>query len=209
MAAFNKSHFDTLQDYIQSGSKQTLSDDEQKYLDVLHLLNTLNRKYGKENAIAFIQHPPINIPYRKAREMFDECINLFYSYDNVEPQAHRNAMFESLLAAAKVVLITAKCPKEMEVYGDLMTKAYKIKGLDIPEPARIPEGLYKKPFKIYSLNPGAIGLPSVDRKALGEQIDQLGISEVEKNRIRMESGVEKVNFLELFDEQENKVEPQS
>ena len=205
MAAFNKSHFDTLQDYIQSGSKQTLSDDEQKYLDVLHLLNTLNRKYGKENAIAFIQHPPINIPYRKAREMFDECINLFYSFDNIEPQAHRNAMYEDIRAAANVVKLTAKSSKDMEVYGDLMTKAFKIKGLDIPEPARIPEGLYKKPIKVYSLNPGAISLPMVDRNALAERIDNLEISDLEKNRVRQEAGVDKVDFLDLYDEQETKV----
>ena len=209
MAEYKTSHFDTLQDYIQSGSTERLTDDEQKYLDVLHLLNTLNRKYGKENAIAFIQHPPINIPYRKAREMFDECINLFYSFDNIEPQAHRNAMYEDIRAAANVVKLTAKSSKDMEVYGDLMTKAFKIKGLDIPEPARIPEGLYKKPFKIYSLNPGSIGLMRENRNELAEQIDNLGISEQEKKRIRMESGVEKVNFLELFDEQENKVGPKS
>lgn len=201
-----KPYFDILQDYIQGGSKEALSDDEQKYLDLLYLLNSLRRKYGKENAIAFIQRPPNSIPYRKAREMYDEAINLFYGDDGIEKQAHRNAMFEGLMAAANLILKTSESSKDVEVYGDLITKAYKIKGLDTPEPPRIPEGLYKKPIKIYSLNPGSISLPTVDRKALADRIDNLEISEVEKNRIRQEAQVDKVDFLELYDEQETKVE---
>jgi len=201
----NKAYFELLQDYIQSGSKESLSDDEQRYLDVLYLLNSLRRKYGKENAIAFIQRPPNNIPYRKARLMYDESQNLFYGDDGIENQSHRNSMFEGLMAAANLILRTSKNSKDIEVYGDLITKAYKIKGLDNPEPARIPEGLYKKPIKVYSLNPGAISLPMVDRNALAERIDNLEISDLEKNRVRQEAGVDKVDFLDLYDEQETKV----
>jgi len=201
----NKAYFELLQDYIQSGSKESLSDDEQRYLDVLYLVNSLRRKYGKENAISFIQRPPNNIPYRKARLMYDESQNLFYGDDGIENQSHRNSMFESIMAAANLVLRTSKNSKDIEVYGDLITKAYKIKGLDNPEPQRIPEGLYKKPIKVYSLNPGAISLPMVDRNALAERIDNLEISDLEKNRVRQEAGVDKVDFLDLYDEQETKV----
>lgn len=207
MAEYKKSLFDLLQDYIQSGSKESLTVDEQNYLDVLYLLNSLRRKYGKENAIAFIQRPPSNIPYRRAREMYDEAINLFYGDDGIEKQAHRNALYEELIAASKVILATAESSKDMEVYGDLIAKAYKIKGLDVAEPPKIPEALYAKPIKIYSLNPGAIGLPKVDRNALAEQIDNLAIPELEKNRVRQEAGVDQVNFMEMYDEQEDKVEP--
>ncbi|HEY5508528.1 MAG TPA: hypothetical protein VIK29_07650, partial [Paludibacter sp.] len=99
MADFKKkNYFDLLQDFIQGGSKEALSDDEQSYLDLLYLLNSLRRKYGKENAIAFIQHVPYSIPYAKARAMYDEAINLFYGDDGIEKQAHRNAIFETLMA---------------------------------------------------------------------------------------------------------------
>lgn len=206
MADFNKSLFDLLQDYIQSGSKQALTEDEQKYLDVLHLINSLRRKYGKENAVSFIQRPPFSIPYRRARELYDEAINLFYGDDGIEKQAHRNAMFEEMRAAAGLILATSKSPRELEIYGDLMTKAYKIKGLDIPEPPKIPEALYNKPIKVYSLNPGTIKLPTVDRNALAERIDNLEINEREKDRLKQEGQVKQISFLELYDEQEAKIE---
>lgn len=206
---FRRTHFDKLQDYIQSGSVLELNDEEQRYLEVLYLLNNLRRKYGKENAIAFIQRPPYNIQYRRSRQMFDEAINLFYLEDGIEKQAHRNMLFEQLLAAAAVVMKTAKTPKEMEVYGNLIVQANKIKGLDVPEPPKVPEALYNKPIKIYSLDPKQISLPAVDRNALAERIDAMDdISALEKKRIRQEAGVETVDFIELLDDQENKIEPE-
>lgn len=209
MADFKKSCYDTLQDYIQGGSKSDLTDNETEYLEVLYLLNNLRRKYGKENAISFVQNPPLNIKYHHARRMYDESVNLFYADDTIEKQAYRNMIFEELQAAAKVVLNTAKSSKDLEVYGDLMTKAYKAKGLDIPESPKVPEELYKKPIKVYSLNPEQVKLPKVSRDELAELIDNLDISEGEKVRLRQEGGVTDVNFIELFDDQAEKTGSES
>ncbi len=203
---FKKSHFDTLQDYIQSGAKKDLTEEELSYLDVLYLLNSLRRKYGKENAIAFIQRPPYDIPYQQARVMYEESINLFYSDDNIDKQAYRNMLFEELMAAAKVIMATSEGSKDLEVYGDLVAKAYKIKGLDQPEPPRVPEALYKKPLKVYSLNPGHIKLPKVDRNALAERIDNMEVEEKEKSRLRQEGMVTDIDFIELYDDQEEKTQ---
>lgn len=203
---FKKSYFDNLQDYIQAGSKEELTGEEEKYLEMLYLINSMRRKYGKENAISFIQRPPFNIPYRRSREMYDEALNLFYGDDNVEKQAHRNALFEEMIAASKLVLATAKSSRDMEVYADIVSRAYKIKGLDVPEPPKVPEGLYKKPIKIYSLNPAAISLQLENRHEIAAMIDKLEIEENEKVRIKQEAGVNKINFLELYDEQESKIE---
>lgn len=202
---FKKSHFDKLQDYIQSGSSFNLSEEEQQYLDILYLLNSLRRKYGKENAIAFIQRPPYDISYRRSRQMFDEAINLFYMDDGIEKQALRNMLFEQLMSAAAVIAQTADCSRDFEVHSDMISRAYKIKGLDLPDPPRIPEGLYNKPIKIYSVDSKKISLVPADRNALAERIDALDVPEAEKRRFRQESGVEDVNFLELLDDQESKI----
>jgi hypothetical protein len=201
---FKKSHFEKLQDYIQSGSKSELTGEETQYLDVLYLLNNIRRKYGKENAIVFIQKSPYNIPYRRARLMYDEAINLFYLDDTIERQAHKNMLFEELMSAAKVVLMTAEGSKDMEVYGDLVAKAYKIKGLDQPEPPKIPEELYKKPVKIYMMESKYVGIEGADRNELAERIDNLEIQEREKSRVRQEARITDIDFIELYDDQEEK-----
>lgn len=204
MAEFKRSYFDDLQDYIQGGSKEDLSSIAQEYLDVLYLLNNLRRKYGKENAIAFIQKPPLSIKYRRARLMYDEAINLFYADDGIEKQALRNLFYEEFNSAAQVVLLTAKDSKDMEVYGDLKMKAYKAKELDVPEPPKVPEELYKKPNKIYTLEPKHIKLERANRDLLAARIDNMEIPNSEKTRLRMEAEIEDIDFIELFDEQEKK-----
>lgn len=48
---FDKSYFDTLQDYIASGCTMELTADELDYYNALYALVGINRKYGKDNAI--------------------------------------------------------------------------------------------------------------------------------------------------------------
>jgi hypothetical protein len=206
---FKKSYFEKLHDYIQSGSKSELTEEENQYLDILYLLNNIRRKYGKENAIAFIQKAPYNIQYRRARLMYDEAINLFYLDDNIERQAHKNMLFEELMSAAKVVLMTAEGSKDMEVYGDLVAKAHKIKGLDQPEQPKIPEELYKKQVKVYMIESKYVGLEGADRNELAERIDAMEIQEREKKRVRQEARITDIDFIELYDDQEEKTQFES
>lgn len=79
---FDKSYFDTLQDYIASGCTMELMNDELDYYNALYAIVGLNRKYGKENAIAFLMHEPFNVERMRARLMYSEAINLFYLNDN-------------------------------------------------------------------------------------------------------------------------------
>jgi hypothetical protein len=102
--------------------------------------------------------------------------------------------------------MTAETSKDMEVYGDLVAKAYKIKGLDQQEIPKIPEEMFKKNIKVYTLNPGHIKLEKVDRSAIAERIDNMEIKEKEKERIRQEAGVTDVDFMMLYDDQEEKTE---
>jgi len=47
---------------------------------------------------------------------------------------------------------------------------------------------------------------NADRNALAERIDNMDIAEREKKRLRQESGVTEVNFIEMLDDQEEKIE---
>lgn len=204
MADFKRSYFSELQDFIQGGSKAELSKEAERYLDVLYLLMNLRRKYGKENAISFIQRPPFEIKYRRARLMYDEAVNLFYADDGIEREAMNNMIAEDLFKAAQVALRTAKNSKDLEVYGKLIMQARTAKGLDKEEAPKLPEEFYKKPIKVYSLDPTVLKLEAADRDALAARIDNMEINEDEKVRLKRDAQVEDVDFIEMFDEQEKK-----
>lgn len=203
---FEKSHFETLQDYIASGCTLELTDDELNYYNALYALIGINRKYGKDNAISFLMHEPFSCKRHRAREMYDEAVNLFFADDSIENQAHRNMMFDELNKAALVVLNTARNSADMEVYGRLKAQAAKIKQLDLPDKPKLQE-VKDKPIKIYQLDTEAVGIPSVNRQDLAKLIDSIeDIPERERRRLKQDAQVVDVNFIDMLDDQEEKTQ---
>ena len=200
---FDKSYFDTLQDYIASGCTMELTADELDYYNALYALVGINRKYGKDNAIAFLMHEPFNVERMRARKMYSEAINLFYLNDTIENNAHRNLMYDNLMKAAQVVLQNAVSSKDMEVYGNLNIQAAKIKQLDKPDPVK-PKEIDDKPIKIYDLNPEAVGLSSANRQVLAAQIDSVDLPQTEKIRLKRDANIMDIDFEEMLNDQEEK-----
>ncbi len=201
---FETSYFDRLQDYLASGCTMELTDDEVDYYNALYALIGIQRKYGKDNAISFLMHDPFQVKRARAREMYNEAINLFFANDSIENNAHRNMMYDNLQKAAQVVLMNAHSSKDMEVYGNLMIQAAKIKQLDKPDPQKRKE-VNEKPIKIYMLDTQAVGMPQVNRQLLAEQIDSIpDIPEREKVRLKRDAQVIDVDIIEMLDDQETK-----
>lgn len=200
---FDKSYFDTLQDYIASGCTMQLTADELDYYNALYALVGINRKYGKDNAVAFLMHEPFNVERMRARKMYSEAINLFYLNDTIENDAHRNLMYDNLMKAAQVVLQNAVSSKDMEVYGNLNIQAAKIKQLDKPDPVK-PKEIDEKPIKIYDLNPEAVGLDAANRQILAAQIDSVDLPEREKVRLKRDANIVDIDFEEMLNDQEEK-----
>ena len=200
---FDKSHFNTLQDYLASGCTLELTTEEQDYYNALYALVGIHRKYGKDNAIAFLMHPPFNVERARAQRMYAEALNLFYLNDTVENDAYRNIIFDDLMKAALVVLQNATTSKDMEVYGNLKTQAAKIKQLDKPDPVRVKQ-VDEKPVKVYDLDPAAVGLDAANRNTLGRQIDNMDLPEREKVRLKRDANIEDIDFEEMLDDTEEK-----
>lgn len=200
---FDKSHFDTLQDYIASGCTMELTDEELDYYNALYALVGINRKYGKDNAISFLVHEPFNVERMRARKMYNEAINLFYLNDSIENNAHRNMMYDNLMKAAQVVLQNAVSSKDMEVYGNLNIQAAKIKQLDKPDPVK-PKELDNKPIKVYDLDSSLVGLPYANRQLLAAQIDAIDLPAKEKTRLKRDANVVDIDFEDMLNDQEEK-----
>jgi hypothetical protein len=180
-----------------------LTADELDYYNALYALVGINRKYGKDNAVAFLMHEPFNVERMRARKMYSEAINLFYLNDTIENNAHRNLMYDNLMKAAQVVLQNAVSSKDMEVYGNLNIQAAKIKQLDKPDPVK-PKEIDEKPIKIYDLNPEAVGLDAANRQILAAQIDSVNLPEREKVRLKRDANIVDIDFEEMLNDQEEK-----
>lgn len=189
-------------DYIQSGSINDLKAEEAIYLDALMLFHSMGRRYGRRNTVAFFSKPPFGLKYARASEMYDEAINLFHADRQVERKALRHLFAEQLQEAAAVVRDNAQSAKDWEVYGNLITQASRMLGLDKDDPEKPPAEQFMKPIRYYSLDPGDVGLHTIDRQQVARQIESLEIPEREKIRVRQDARIEHVNLEERLNELE-------
>lgn len=203
---FDKSYYQVLQDYIQSGFKEQLTPEEQDYYNALYAIVGVHRKYGKEQAISLLMHEPFKCSRQRAREMYHEAINLFYLDDNIENRAHRNMLFDDLQKAAQAVLLSAKSAKDMEIYGNLKMQAWKVKQLDKEDPVKR-EQPKEKAIKVYTTDSSMIGIPSIDRNDLAAQIDNIpDISERDRERLKRDAQVIETSFEEMLDDTQEKTQ---
>lgn len=198
----DKRLLDNLNDYVQSGSMNDLKNEEAIYLDALLLFAGMGRRYGRRNTVAFFTKPPFGLKYARASEMYDEAINLFHADRQVERKAMRHLFAEQLQEAALVVRENAQSAKDWEVYGNLLTQASRMLGLDKDDPEKPPAEQFMKPVRFYSLDPGHVGLHTIDRQQVARQIESLEIPEREKIRIRQDARIEHVNLEERLNELE-------
>jgi len=197
---FDISRYEDIVSYIETGSGN-LSPEEIEYLEVLTKMNTMRRRYGLNKTVVFFTKPPFNISLYRAKQMFEESINLFYSEEIVDKRALRNLKAEQFEQAAQLALQAAKSPKDLEIYRSLLWDSYKARQLDQPDPVEIPKELYQRPIKIYTLKPEQAKLPDIDRNALAKEIDALPETESNKRKWKQEAMIEDIDFITMLNDQ--------
>ncbi len=190
-----------LKAYIESGSTTQLDEDEETYLEIMTMMNSMKRKYGERKTIQFFQGPPYNLGTRKSKKIYDNAIQYFYSDMKADKKALRNLYAEMIREGAQVVLHNAQSAKDYEVYTDMLIKAAKLQQLDQVDPPEIPIQAFLKPIKVYTLDPENIGIPGINRDDLAKQIDAIdNVPEPVKRRAKMDSLIIDVEFEEMLNE---------
>ena len=196
---FDTSYYERLQDYIESGCEIPLNTEELEYYNALYMTLGVYRKYGQDNAINLLINNPFCVTRRIARRMVDESINLFYAEDHREPKALRNMIFDNLMRASQALMASHPSHEDLETYGRLQMAAVKVKRLDQPDEKK-PVPIEDKVINIYSMDPHAVGIESIDRTEIGRLIDNLNIKEKEKDRIRRDAGIDDIDIAEVIDD---------
>lgn len=189
--------YQRVMDYIDSGSSGALSTKEEIYIDLLNLIYSLSKQHDRRNVIRFLTKAPFKMSYARAVDAYDEAVNLFYSNRNVSREALRQKYAADLDSWAYMIAKEAKSAADYAVAGDLKTKAAKILRLDQPDQEQLPMSQYIKPFRLHSLNPSDVGFEPVNRNDLLPLIEKFVGPEAVKRRLRMEAGIEDVDFIEI------------
>lgn len=191
--------YQRIQDYIAKGCPGTLSETEQLYIDLLVMIYSLDGQHGKRYTIRFLTRKPFCFSYQRASDMYAEAVEMFFANRKVSKEALRAKMADQFDTLYSLAMAAAKTPKEYEMAANILAQKAKVQRLDQDEPEVLPAAQYQKRFRLLSLTPEVIGLSPANRDVIAAQIDSTIEPESVKRRLRMESGIEDVDIVEILE----------
>ena len=188
--------YDALLAFIETGDEGDLPEELVEYISILELIRSMHMRYENRNSIIkLLQQHPYNLSEYKAIKYFTDAINFFYLNNEIKKQAWRNVYAEKLDRAADLVLKTATSSKDIDIYKNIIYAIKDFRQLGEPEPDDIPEEFFKKPNKVYILDPRKVGREPANRNLLAKHIDSLDIPEKDKQRVKADAMIEDIDFL--------------
>lgn len=192
--------FARVQDYIASGSKGQLSDDEAIYIDLLTMVYSLDGRFGKRKTIKFLTSRPFDFSYERAANIYAEAVEMFYGNRNVSRDAMRAKAADQYDVLYHLALDAAKTTKDYEIASAILTQKSRVLNLDKEDPVQLPPQQYQKQYRLLSLSPESIGLPPANRDELARQIDSMtDIPETERERLRMEASIDDMDIVKVLE----------
>lgn len=192
MPDIDKIDLNHIQSLIESGSAE-LTVEEQLYLDRLEIIRGLYTKYKSKSFIVNHLVTSQRITREYAVRLYVDSLNYFYANNEVTKDAWRAIYAEKMENLAMVAWET----NDLETYRRAIMSAAELRGLHKDEPPRLPDELLDRRIIIYSTDPTKLGIPKISKKELAEFIDNLDITETEKDIQRRDAGFVDVEFEEV------------
>lgn len=140
-----------------------------------------------------------------ASKLYNQAMEYFYCDNEVSKTAWRNIYAEKMEKVINFAIATMKDASDASKVSKMIADLGKLRGLDQPDPEEFPDGMFDRPFKIYSTDPEFLGMPKIDRRKLSDFIDGLPeMSDAEKIAIKREAQILPVKFLLPDDENPRK-----
>ncbi|SFU48995.1 hypothetical protein SAMN05216480_10534 [Pustulibacterium marinum] len=193
-------------DFMEHGSAKNASPKIVEYLDTLDmtrgLLNRIDRFATKE---AVVKHLMVvkDLSRYKAGQIYEETIEYFYRDRIVSKNAWRNIYAEKMEKLVNFSMLIMKDVSDADKISKMIERIASIRQLDIEDLPELPQELFNKPFKVYSLDADISEFTAkADRNKLKKFIEELPeLSAKEIARLKEES---LIDTLKIFpDEQED------
>ena len=191
--------FDQLQTLIEKGEVTSLPEQLVEFYEQIDFIRSLYCKYNSKNYIInMVRMKWPKITTFIATKLYYETLNFFNLNNPVKVEAWKNIYADRLDNAALICFEM----NDFETFRRLTLDAAEMRGVGKEIPNQIPKELLERKPTFYITDPELLGITKVSRPALAEFIDNLDITEFEKNRVKREAQVIDVPFVFVGDEQE-------
>jgi len=200
-----------IHDYVETGDMNNAPPDLVDYLDALEKVRSMKRSISqfasKEHIMKHLQK--INrLSFPIATKIYNDAIEYFYLDDTISKEAYRNMYADDQDEDIALARLAAKGIEDLDRISKMRERAYKFRKLDETDVEDFPEGLFDKPFKIYTTDAEQVGIIKADRREVAGFIDKLtDLTELQKDILKREAGILPFRaFLDAPDDPRNNEE---
>lgn len=145
-------------------------------------------QYGSRDAIIKHLTKFDGLSHYMAAKYHDLAMEYFHADRQISKDAWRGIVADAMYKNISVMRTMADNVQDLERTNKSLLAMAKVLRLDEPDPEPFPEELLNKPFKMYSLDPEYLGLPTINRYDLAKFIDELpALTEKERLMARREA----------------------
>jgi hypothetical protein len=185
--------YEELQLWVTSGQNAALSPHLKLYLEQLEVARSLYAKYNSQQAIIkTLMATTPGISRKTAVKIVRDALNYFYADNEVKKDAWRNIYAEKLENAALV----AWKDNDMETYRRCIISAAEMRGLNKDDPPKLPEELFDRRPVINVLDSRRVGVKRAPRNEIARMIDEMELTENQKDKLRKDVGIITIDFDE-------------
>lgn len=197
-------NIDMLYEWIENGQISSVSEEFAKYVNMLSKIFNMKQRfdiYGDKEAI--IKHliafePDIKGNRVQALKLYNEAMEYYYGDVELPKNVLRNMAAARVEKDAQMARLTAEGPDGFEKASKIEERAFKMRQLDQKDEEKLPDLIYQKPNKVYTLNMDMFEIGNVPKDEIEQFIDQnvkgLPVKAIE--RIKQEALISKIKVFE-------------
>lgn len=197
---------DHVYEFLERGSISNAPEHIVAFLDLIDKIRGMYLRidvFG--NAEAIVKHLVLvdKLPRMKAKRIFEQALEYFYCESHISKKAWRNILAEKMEKMLNYVILTAKDSADAKRAVDICKEIGIMRGVHEPDKEELPQELFTKPYKVYTIDAAELGMAKANRNNLKALIEKLpDLTEKEKTRLKQEADIDG-SFKIFPDEQED------
>lgn len=184
---------DQIYDFIENGVREDAPSEIVDYLEAMDKVRGMFLridKWASKDAIVNHLIKIDGLSRYQADKLYNQTLEYFYSDNTISKAAWRNIYAEQMQKVISFAIATMENASDAAKVVKMILEMGKMRQLDEPDKEEMPLELFERPFKMYFMNPEDLGLPTINRKKLGQFIDSMeDLSEAEREIIKREARV--------------------
>lgn len=202
---------DEIYDFIENGIASDETSDTMQYMLLMEKVRGMILridKYASKDAVVNHLHKVDKYSLPFATKLYNQAVEYFYSDTTISKAAWRNLYAEQMEKVVSFAIGAMKDTSDASKVAKMIFEMGKLRQLDQPDIEDFPEGLFDRPFKLYTMDPEKVGIPKADRREVAAFIDRLTeLTELEKDTLKREAGELPFKaFLEPYEDPRNNEE---